>query len=66
MRWTVLMALRPGGISSMTLTSKSPYAVIANVRGMGVAVMTNTWGAGLALAHSLLFAGRPQIDVVHR
>ena len=39
------MGLRPGGISSITETSKSPYTVIASVRGIGVAVMTRMWGA---------------------
>ena len=38
------MGLRPGGSSSITDTSRSPYKVIANVRGMGVAVITSTWG----------------------
>ena len=36
---------RPGGISSSTLTSRSPYTVIAAVRGIGVAVITSTSGA---------------------
>jgi hypothetical protein len=33
--------VRPGGNSSITDTSKSAYAVIASVRGIGVAVMIN-------------------------
>ena len=37
----VTMGLRPGGSSSITETSRSPYSVIASVRGMGVAVITN-------------------------
>ena len=40
--WT---GFRPGGISSMTETSRSPYRVMARVRGMGVAVITSTCGA---------------------
>ena len=36
-----LTGVRPGGNSSMTDTSRSAYAVIASVRGMGVAVMIN-------------------------
>ena len=32
----------PGGSSSMTDTSKSPYRVMARVRGIGVAVITRT------------------------
>ena len=38
---TVITGVRPGGNSSMTETSRSAYAVIASVRGMGVAVMIN-------------------------
>src|ERR1035441_8622383 len=34
----VTMGFRPGGISSITLTSRSPYIVMARVRGIGVAV----------------------------
>ena len=41
MVWT---GFRPGGSSSMTETSRSPYNVIANVRGIGVAVITITCG----------------------
>ena len=37
--------LAAGGSSSMTETSRSPKAVMARVRGMGVAVMTRVWGA---------------------
>ena len=33
------MGVRPGGSSSMTETSRSPYRVSESVRGMGVAVM---------------------------
>jgi hypothetical protein len=40
----VVMGVRPGGNSSSTLTSRSPYTVMAAVRGMGVAVITNTSG----------------------
>ena len=40
----VTIGLRPGGISSITLTSRSPYIVIASVRGIGVAVITRTSG----------------------
>ena len=35
----VSTGVRPGGSSSITETSRSAYAVIASVRGMGVAVM---------------------------
>ena len=37
--------LRPGGSSSSTETSRSPYTVSASVRGIGVAVMCSTCGA---------------------
>ena len=40
----VTIGVRPGGISSSTLTSRSPYTVIAAVRGIGVAVITSTSG----------------------
>ncbi len=40
----VLIGRRPGGISSSTEMSRSPYAVIASVRGMGVAVITSMSG----------------------
>ena len=36
---TVFTGVRPGGSSSMIETSRSAYAVIASVRGIGVAVM---------------------------
>ncbi len=36
---TVFTGVRPGGSSSITDTSRSAYAVIASVRGIGVAVM---------------------------
>src|ERR1039458_5078307 len=35
----VTMGFRPGGISSITLTSRSPYIVMARVRGRGVVVL---------------------------
>ena len=38
---TVLIGVRPGGSSSMIETSRSAYAVMASVRGIGVAVMTS-------------------------
>ena len=38
--------VRPGGSSSITETSRSPYSVSASVRGIGVAVITSTCGAG--------------------
>ena len=38
------IGVRPGGSSSSTLTSRSPYTVIAAVRGIGVAVITSTSG----------------------
>ena len=41
------MGVRPGGSSSSTLTSRSPYTVIAAVRGIGVAVMTSTSGTAV-------------------
>ena len=40
----VTIGVRPGGSSSRTLTSRSPYTVIAAVRGIGVAVITSTSG----------------------
>ena len=48
------MGFRPGGSSSMTDTSKSPYKVMARVRGIGVAVITKIWGGmPLFFFHSL-------------
>src|SRR5439155_16721657 len=41
----VMMGVRPGGSSSRTETSRSPYRVSERVRGMGVAVSTRTCGA---------------------
>ena len=38
---TVFTGVRPGGSSSMIDTSRSAYAVMAKVRGIGVAVMIN-------------------------
>ena len=40
----VSTGVRPGGSSSITETSRSAYAVIARVRGIGVAVMTSWCG----------------------
>ena len=40
----VSMGVRPGGISSITEISRSPYSVSASVRGIGVAVITSTCG----------------------
>jgi len=39
----VLTSARPGGMSRRVETSKSPKTVIATVRGIGVAVITNWW-----------------------
>src|SRR5205807_1682929 len=41
---TVCTGVRPGGSSSMTEMSRSAYAVMARVRGMGVAVMISWCG----------------------
>ena len=43
----VVTGFLPGGISSITDTSRSPYRVMARVRGMGVAVITSTCGGML-------------------
>ena len=43
-RILVRIGERPGGISSITERSRSPYRVIARVRGIGVAVMTSVLG----------------------
>ena len=48
------IGLRPGGSSSITLTSRSPYRVSASVRGIGVAVITSTSGV-----HALLHQPQP-------
>ena len=40
----VAMGFRPGGFSSSRDTSRSPNAVIASVRGIGVAVITRQCG----------------------
>ena len=40
----VLIGSRPGGVSRITDTSRSPYTVSASVRGIGVAVITSTSG----------------------
>ena len=55
------MGFLPGGSSSITEISRSPYKLMASVRGMGVAVITKIWGGkappslpcGLPLCHSL-------------
>ena len=51
--------MRPGGSSSSTLTSRSPYTVIATVRGIGVAVITSTSGTAAA---GLVAQRRPLLD----
>ena len=40
--WMVCTGFLPGGSSSITDTSRSPYRVMARVRGLGVAVITST------------------------
>ncbi len=40
----VTTPFRPGGMSGILETERSPYTVRVNVLGMGVAVMTRTWG----------------------
>ena len=40
----VWIGFLPGGSSSITLMSRSPYRLMASVRGMGVAVITRTCG----------------------
>ena len=55
----VTIGVRPGGSSSSTLTSRSPYTVIAAVRGIGVAVMTSTSGTAVA---GLLAQRGPLLD----
>jgi len=42
----VLIDRRSAGFSSSVETSRSPYTVIASVRGIGVAVITNKSGTG--------------------
>ena len=54
------MGFLPGGSSSMTLTSRSPYIVMARVRGIGVAVMTSTCGGFRLLLHSLALCATPK------
>ncbi len=44
------MGARPAGSSERTEVSRSPKTVIATVRGIGVAVMTRTWGGVPALS----------------
>ena len=56
----VMTGLRPGGSSSIILTSRSPYNVMANVRGMGVAVITSTWGGCWFFAHNLALCATPK------
>ena len=48
------MGFLPGGNSSITLTSKSPYIVIAKVRGIGVSVIDE------------LPPGRKPIQTIHK
>ena len=60
------MGVRPGGSSSSTLTSRSPYTVIAAVRGIGVAVITSTSGtvaAGLLPQRGALLDAEPVLLV---
>ena len=45
----VWIGARPAGSSASTEVSRSPKTVIATVRGMGVAVMTSTWGGRAGL-----------------
>ena len=56
----VTIGLRPGGSSSMTETSRSPYNVMASVRGIGVAVMTSTWGGCAFLVHKRARCATPK------
>ena len=46
----VWMGARPAGSSDSVETSRSPKTVIATVRGIGVAVITSTWGGQPALS----------------
>ena len=54
------MGFLPGGNSSITLTSRSPYIVIAKVRGIGVAVITKTWGGCALFPHILALWATPK------
>ena len=56
----VTIGFLPGGSWSITLTSRSPYIVIARVRGIGVAVITSTWGGFWLLLHSLALCATPK------
>ncbi len=59
-RCRVYIGFLPGGSSSITLTSRSPYIVMASVRGMGVAVMTRICGGLVLFAHSFALCATPK------
>ena len=56
---TVLTSARPAGISRSVEVSRSPKTVIATDRGIGVAVITSTWGRRSALALSAARCSTP-------
>ena len=59
MTW-VVMGWRPNGNSRSVEISKSPKTVIATVRGIGVAVITNKWGGNSAFALSASLCSTPK------
>ena len=64
----VAMAERPAGSSVSVEISRSPYTVMATVRGIGVAVMTSTCGrlpAALAAQRVPLLDAEPVLLVDH-
>ena len=60
MTWVVTGCL-PGGRSSMVYSARSPCSHSASVRGMGVAVMYITCGAGVAFAASFALCSTPNL-----
>ena len=57
----VVIGCLPGGRSSMVYSAKSPCSHSASVRGMGVAVIYITCGAGVAFAASFALCSTPNL-----
>ena len=66
-RPSVVIGVRPGGISRSSDLSRSPYTSIAAVRGIGVAVITSTSGSSpLPPEQRALLDTEPVLLVDHR
>ena len=58
---TVVISFLPGGNSSIKDISRSPYALMASVLGIGVAVIISMCGGVLLFAHNLLLCATPNL-----